>query len=79
MDLLQAMRERHSVRTYTAQKIEEEKRRNLDALIAACNEDGGLHIQIRYDDPNGFDSRLAHYGNFHNAPTWNRIHQDHHI
>lgn len=70
MDLLQAMRERHSVRAYTAQKIEAEKRKNLDALIAACNEDGNLHIQIRYDDPDGFDSRLAHYGSFRNVNNY---------
>lgn len=70
MDLLQAMRERHSVRAYTAQKIEPEKRRNLDALIAECNEEGNLHIQIKYDDPDGFDSRLAHYGNFRNVNNY---------
>ncbi len=70
MDLLQAMQERHSVRAYTTQKIEAEKRRNLDALIAECNADGNLHIRIRYDDPDGFDSRLAHYGSFRNVNNY---------
>lgn len=70
MDLLQAMQERHSVRAYTKQKIEEEKRQKLDAWIKECNEESGLHIQIRYDDPEGFDSRLAHYGSFRNVNNY---------
>ena len=70
MDIIQAIRERHSVRAYSGRKIEEEKRRKLDALIEACNEESGLHIQIRYDDPSGFDSRLAHYGKFRNVENY---------
>lgn len=70
MDILQPMKERHSVRAYTGQKIESEKRKQLDALIRACNEESGLHIQIRYDDPTGFDSRLAHYGKFQNVDNY---------
>ena len=70
MDITQAMRERHSVRVYSGKKIEQEKRRKLDALIEECNEESGLHIQIRYDDPSGFDSRLAHYGKFKNVENY---------
>lgn len=44
MDLLQAIQERHSVRVYTEQKIEDEKRQRLSALIRECNEESGLHI-----------------------------------
>ncbi len=70
MDIIQAIRERHSVREYSGKKIEKEKRQRLDALIEACNEESGLHIQIRYDDPFGFDSRLAHYGKFRNVDNY---------
>lgn len=70
MDLLQAIQERHSVRVYTEQKIEDEKRQRLSALIRECNEESGLHIQIRYDDPNGFESKLAHYGSFRNVNNY---------
>ena len=70
MDLLQAIQERHSVRVYTGQKIETEKRQKLDALVKECNEKSGLHIQIRYDDPSGFDSTLAHYGKFRNVKNY---------
>ena len=70
MDIIQAIKERHSVREYSGKKIEEEKRQKLDALIEACNEESGLHIQIRYDDPSGFDSRLAKYGKFRNVDNY---------
>lgn len=70
MNITQAIRERHSVRAYSVKKIEEEKRRKLDALIEECNQESGLHIQIRYDDPSGFDSRLAHYGRFRNVANY---------
>lgn len=70
MDITQAIKERHSVRVYTGKKIEEEKRRKLEEIIEECNEESGLHIQIRYDDPSGFDSRLAHYGKFRNVENY---------
>lgn len=70
MDLMQAMQERHSVRAYTEQRIEDEKRKKLDDLIRECNQESGLHIQIRYDDPSGFDSKLAHYGSFRNVNNY---------
>ena len=70
MDIIQAIKERHSVRVYSGKKIEEEKRRKIDTLIEECNEESGLHIQIRYDDPSGFDSRLAHYGKFRNVENY---------
>ena len=70
MDLLQAIQERHSVREYLEKKIEEEKRQKLNELIRKCNEESGLNIRIRYDDPDGFDSKLAHYGSFRNVMNY---------
>ena len=70
MDILQAMQERHSVRAYTGKKIEDEKRQRLDALIKECNEESGLNIQICYDNPDGFDSKMAHYGSFRNVNNY---------
>ena len=66
MDLLQAIQERHSVREYTDRRIEEEKRQRLNELIRECNEESGLHVRIGYDNPDGFVSKLAHYGSFRN-------------
>lgn len=64
MELMEAMKLRHSVRTYTEQPLGAEV---LDALreeIAACNREGGLHIQLVTDEPKAFDSFMAHYGKF---------------
>lgn len=67
MDLLEAIQSRHSVRKYKDQKIEEDIKAQLNAFIDKCNEESGLHIQVYYDNPDGFDSKMAHYGNFRNV------------
>lgn len=64
MSSLEIMRLRHSVRHYTNKPIESEKRQTLNELIARINRENGLHLQIFYDEPECFDSFMAHYGNF---------------
>lgn len=64
MDILEVMRQRHSVRQYSRKKIEGEKKEILVALINECNKDSGLNIQIFFDEPKCFDSMMAHYGKF---------------
>lgn len=64
MDILELMKARHSVRQYTPQAIEPEKRAALDALTAQLNAEFGLNIQVLYDEPKCFDSFMAHYGKF---------------
>lgn len=64
MEIIELMKERHSVRQYTDKKIEKEKREVLNALIAQINQKAGLHIQIIYDEPKCFNSMMAHYGKF---------------
>lgn len=64
MEMLELMKARHSVRQYTEQKIEAEKRAVLDALTAKLNQEGGMHIQVLYEEPKCFDSFMAHYGKF---------------
>lgn len=64
MELLQAMRERHSVRSYLDKSIESEKADALQMLIDECNEDGNLHIQLVLNEPKAFDGFMAHYGKF---------------
>ena len=60
----EAIDRRHSVRAYLDKPIPDGIRKKLDAFAAHCNAESGLSISIRYDDPEGFDSRLAHYGRF---------------
>lgn len=64
MTIQEAMKERHSVRTYLDRPIPAEILAPLRALMEECNEKGNLHIQLVLDDPKAFDSRLAHYGHF---------------
>ena len=64
MTLREAMDARHSVRAYKDKPIEQDIRDQLNACADECNRESGLNIVIRYDDPAGFDTRLAHYGLF---------------
>ncbi len=70
MTIQEAMAARHSVRSYRDTPIPEEIRAQLNAQAEACNEESGLHISIQYDDAEGFDSRLAHYGSFRNVKNY---------
>lgn len=69
-DSMELIRERHSVRQYLDKTIPDDIREQLNACAAACNSEGGLHIQIIYDEPECFSSRLAHYGKFENANNY---------
>ena len=70
MTTLEAIDSRHSVRAYQDKAISQEERRQLDWFVKKCNQESGLNIFIRYDDPDGFDSRLAHYGHFRNVKNY---------
>ena len=70
MTELEAIRARHSVRAYQEKPIPAELRRQLNDCVEALNRESGLHITIQYDDPAGFDSRLAHYGSFRNVANY---------
>ncbi|MBR3357314.1 MAG: nitroreductase [Solobacterium sp.] len=70
MDIKEVMKQRHSVRSYTDEPIKAETRVQLDRFVLQCNTESGLNISVQYDDPDGFDSRLAHYGNFRNVRNY---------
>lgn len=70
MDVFKMMEARHSVRQYEDRPIEEEVRRQLDDYVEALNEESGLHMQVFYDEPECFDSGLAHYGRFKNVNNY---------
>ena len=64
MNILEAMKQRHSVRQYTDQPIDEEVLKALQTEIETCNQESGLSIQLVTDEPKAFDSFMAHYGKF---------------
>lgn len=64
MDVMEAMKKRHSVRSYTDKIIPQEAVLQLQNEIDSCNQESGLHIQLVVEEPKAFDSFMAHYGKF---------------
>ncbi len=64
MDIFEAMKERHSVRSYLDKPIEKEKTAELSRLCDEINAETGLHFQLVTDEPNAFTGAMAHYGSF---------------
>lgn len=64
MDAMEAMRERHSVRSYQDKPLEQEVVTTLQNAIDDINTESGLHIQLIVNEPEAFDSFMAHYGKF---------------
>lgn len=64
MELLEAMEQRHSVRSYNDKKIEGEVREQSQQKIKECNRESGLHMQLVLNEPKAFDGFMAHYGKF---------------
>ena len=64
MDIKEAIRERHSVRQYSADPIVGDTRTALENIIRECNEESGLHFQLITEDPECFNTLLSHYGRF---------------
>lgn len=74
MDIMDAIAQRHSVRSYTDKPIASDVWAELDKLIATTNKTSELHSQLHFsmvlDDPTAFDSVMAHYGHFHNVHNY---------
>ena len=69
MELMEAIQQRHSVRQYADEPIAADTLAALQDEIAACNREGGLHIQLVVNEPKAFDSTMAHYGKFSGVKT----------
>lgn len=64
MDIMEAMKKRHSVRQYIKRPLEENIVKELKREAEACNREGGLNIQLVTREPKAFDGFMAHYGKF---------------
>lgn len=64
MDLMDAIRERHSVRSYKDTAIDGSVKEELLSYIEQCNRESGLHMQLVLNEPRAFDGFMAHYGKF---------------
>ncbi len=70
MDLLTAIKERHSVRAYTDRAIEGDVLHELRKYIEECNQDSGLNIQLCVNEPEAFSGMMARYGSFRNVKNY---------
>ena len=70
MNLLEAMEQRHAIRAYTDEPVDQAILDILRAEIDACNQESGLHIQMTAGLDDAFLGLKTHYGRFtgvHNA------------
>ena len=70
MDILEIMKNRHSVRQYKNQPIEPSNREEINTFVKELNNESELSMQIFYDEPKCFDSFMAHYGKFENVKNY---------
>lgn len=68
--MIKLMQNRHSVRQYENKKIEPEKQKVLTDLISDINKKADLNIQVCFDEPDAFDTFMAHYGKFENVTNY---------
>lgn len=69
MTELEAIRERHSVRSYQDKKIEDEKIGQLNELISRCNQEGNLRLQLLEDAGGTFSRMLSRVMGLGSAPS----------
>ncbi len=70
MDMLQAMKDRHSVRSYLIRPIEGTKAALLYKAVQEVNAESGLNIQLMLNEPEAFSGKMARYGSFHNCRNY---------
>lgn len=64
MELLEAITNRHSVRSYSDKKVEGDVKEKLQQMINDCNKESGLKMQLVLEEPKAFDNFIMHYGKF---------------
>ncbi len=73
MTLLEAIENRHSVRSYTDRPIEPDVALELQRAIDEANSQSGLHIQLQLNESDAFSGILAKYGSFYNVKNYMAI------
>ena len=70
MDILEAIKARHSVRKYIDRPIEAGKAGIIRAAIERINIESGLNVQLVLDEPKSFSAGLWKYGQFHGVKNY---------
>lgn len=64
MDLMEVMKQRHSVRRFTDKPLDASAVEALQQEIESCNRESGLNIQLITDEPEAFQAGKPSYGQF---------------
>ena len=70
MNLLEAIKVRHTVRSYNGNAIEGDRLKDLQDMIDAANREGGLHIQLVNGVERAFSKFIIHYGKWENVTNY---------
>lgn len=70
MDIMDVIRQRHSVRQFRETEIPDEIRIKMQEEVSRLNEQSGLHMQLFFDEPNCFKANKPHYGMFSNCRNY---------
>lgn len=70
MTIMEAMKTRHAVRTFTDRKVEGQTEATLRQAIEDANRESGLHFQLCLNEPEAFQASKPHYGSFENCRNY---------
>jgi len=70
LDIMQAMRLRHSVRAYLDRPMEQDKAAVLRQAIEDMQQSTSLHGFLVMDEPQAFRGPMAHYGSFQGCANY---------
>ena len=70
LDIMQAMRLRHSVRAYLDHPMEQDKAAVLRQAIEDMQQSTSLHGFLVMDEPQAFRGPMAHYGSFQGCANY---------
>lgn len=70
MTTLEAIKSRHSVRSFLDKPLDENSVKILQEEIKKCNDESGLNIQLVLNEPNAFQAEKTHYGQFKNCKNY---------
>jgi hypothetical protein len=70
MENLELLKNRHSVRQFTEEKVKDEDKITLKELVQKLNKEHKLNMQIFFDEPSAFSTSMAHYGRFENCNNY---------
>ena len=70
MTIQEAIKNRHSVRSYQAREIDAATVLTLKEEIEKCNHEGDLSIQLITNDSSVFKGLMAHYGGFRGVSNY---------